>query len=484
MTARPTLAPPAIDRAGPLDRALQPFAEVRAGEGPTALLLALNVFLLLATYYCIRPVREALILSTEGGAELKSYLAAGQAVLLLGLVPAYGALADRLPRRRLLNVVTAFFVACLVVFYALTRAEAPIAVVFFLWVGIFNLMIVAQFWSFANDLYTKDQGERLFAIVAVGASLGAVLGARLAGWLIPLFGLPQLLLVAAGLLTLGVVISNVVDARERARHELHLPSHLTTAEIPAATGEYQIQTVADSRKLTVSLPGIGPTSRPGTFRLVFANRYLLLIALLILILNWVNTTGEYILSSTVSAAAKAAVATGGAGGLSESEFIGRFYSDFLFYVSIAALVLQLFVVSRLIKYLGVQTGVLVLPILAFTGYAILAFAPVLALVRVVKIAENATDYSIQNTIRNVLFLPTSRDEKYKAKQAIDSFFQRAGDVLSAGVVFTGITILNWSVSGFARVNLVLAGIWIVLAVAVGREYARRSRAQQQSASLR
>jgi AAA family ATP:ADP antiporter len=484
MTARPTLAPPAVDRAGPLDRALRLFTDVHAGEGSTALLLALNVFLLLATYYCIRPVREALILSTAGGAELKSYLAAGQAMLLLGLVPAYGALADRLPRRRLLNVVTAFFVACLVGFYVLTRAGAPIAVIFFLWVGIFNLMIVAQFWSFANDIYTKDQGERLFAIVAVGASLGAVLGARLAGWLIPVFGLPQLLLVAAGLLTLGVVISNVVDARERARHEIHLPLHLTTAEIPAATGEYQIQTVEDSKKLTVSLPGIGPTSRPGTFRLVFGNRYLLLIALLILILNWVNTTGEYILSSTVSDAAKAAVATGRAGGLSESEFIGRFYSDFLFYVSIAALLLQLFVVSRLIKYVGVQAGVLVLPVLAFAGYAILAFVPVLALVRVVKIAENATDYSIQNTIRNVLFLPTSRDEKYKAKQAIDSFFQRAGDVLSAAVVFTGITLLNWSVSGFARVNLVLAGIWVLLAVAVGREYARRSRAQQQSATLR
>lgn len=484
MTARPTPAPPAIDRAGPLDRALRLFADVRAGEGPTALLLALNVFLLLATYYCIRPVREALILSTAGGAELKSYLAAGQAMLLLGLVPAYGALADRLPRRRLLNVVTAFFVACLVAFYVLTRAGAPIAVLFFLWVGIFNLMIVAQFWSFANDLYTKEQGERLFAIVAVGASLGAVLGARLAGWLIPVFGLPQLLLVAAGLLTLGVVISNVVDARERARHELHLPLHLTTAEIPAATGEYQIQTIEDAKKLTVSLPGIGPTSRPGTFRLVFGNRYLLLIALLILILNWVNTTGEYILSSTVSDAAKSAVATGRAGGLSESEFIGRFYSDFLFYVSIAALLLQLFVVSRLIKYVGVRAGVLVLPLLAFTGYAILAFAPVLALVRVVKIAENATDYSIQNTIRNVLFLPTSRDEKYKAKQAIDSFFQRAGDVLSAGVVFTGVTLLNWSASGFARVNLALAAIWVLLAVAVGREYARRSRAQQQSAAVR
>ena len=125
-----------------------------------------------------------------------------------------------------------------------------------------------------------------------------------------------------------------------------------------------------------------------------------------------------------------------------------------------------------------RVGVLVLPVLAFTGYALLAFIPVLALVQIVKVAENATDYSIQNTVRNVLFLPTSRDEKYKAKQAIDSFFQRAGDVLSAAVVFTGITLLGVHASGFAKVNLVLAGIWVVLAVAVGREYVRRSRAQQ------
>jgi AAA family ATP:ADP antiporter len=473
-----------IEPAGLLDRALRPFADVRSGEGATALLLALNVFLLLATYYCIRPLREALILSTAGGPELKSYLAAGQAILLLGLVPAYGALADRLPRRRLLNTVTTFFVVCLVAFYGLTQANLPIAVIFFLWVGIFNLMIVAQFWSFANDLYTKEQGERLFPMVAVGASFGAVLGARIAGWLIPVFGLPQLLLVAASLLALAAVISNLVDAGERARHETHLPSHLTTAELPAATGEYQIQTIEDSKKLTVSLPGVGPRSRPGTFRLVFGSRYLLLIALLVLIVNWVNTTGEYILSSTVSKAAKVAVAAGTAGGLTESEFIGRFYSDFLFLVSVTALVLQLFIVSRIIKYVGVRAGVLVLPVLAFTGYAVLAFAPILALVRLVKIAENATDYSIQNTVRNVLFLPTSRDEKYKAKQAIDSFFQRAGDVSSAALVFVGITMLGLGTTGFARVNLVLAGIWLLLAVAVGREYARKSKALESGVAVK
>ena len=467
-----------------IDRALRLFADVRSGEGVTAILLALNVFLLLAAYYCIRPLREALILSTAGGPELKSYLAAGQAVLLLGLVPGYGVLADRLPRRRLLNTVTAFFVLCLFAFYAATEASLPIAVIFFLWVGIFNLMIIAQFWSFANDLYTKEQGERLFAIVAVGASLGAVLGAKIAGWLIPVFGLSQLLLVAAGLLMLAVVISNLVDARERARHETHLPSHLTTAELPAATGEYQIQTIQDSQKLTVSLPGVGPMSRPGTFSLVFGSRYLLLIALLVLLVNWVNSTGEYILSSTVSGAAKAAVAAGTAGGLTESEFIGRFYSDFLFLVSVTALVLQLFIVSRLIKYAGVRAGVLVLPVLAFSGYAVLAFAPILALVRAVKIVENATDYSIQNTVRNVLFLPTSRDEKYKAKQAIDSFFQRAGDVLSAALVFVGITMLGLGTMGFARVNLVLAGIWLLLAIAVGREYVRKSKALQSDAAVR
>jgi AAA family ATP:ADP antiporter len=483
MTAATKLASRPRERVGLLDRALRLFADVRAGEGATALLLTLNVFLLLAAYYCIKPVREALILSGEG-AEVKSYAAAGQAILLLGLVPTYGVLADRLPRRRLLNTVTAFFIACLVVFYGLTRAGAPVAVVFFLWVGIFNLMIVAQFWSFANDLYTKEQGERLFAIVAAGASLGAVIGAALAAWLIPAIGIPELLLVAAGLLALAAVVSNVVDSRERARHETHLPLLLTTAEIPAATGEYQIHTVEDAKKLTVSLPGTGPATSRGTFRLVFSDRYLFLIALLMLVLNWVNTTGEYILGRTLSRAAEASVAAGTAGGLTVSEYIGRFYSDYFFYVNTLGLVLQLFVVSRLIKYLGVRVAVLVLPLLALSGYAILAFAPILALVRAVKIAENATDYSINNTVRNVLFLPTSREQKYKGKQVIDSFFVRAGDVLSAALVYVGVTLLGFNATGFARVNLVLAVVWVLIAVAIGREYQRKSRAQPAAASIR
>jgi AAA family ATP:ADP antiporter len=484
MALRTKLPPPrSTERLSPLDGTLRLFTDVRPGESGTALLLTFNIFLLLAAYYIIKPLREALILSNEG-AEVKSYAAAGQAIMLLGLVPAYGLLADRLPRRGLLNAVTAFFVLCLVAFYALTRANVPIGVIFFLWVGIFSLMIVAQFWSFANDLYTKEQGERLFVIVAFGMSLGAVVGSVLARQIIPLVGVPQALLVAAVLLIAAAAVSNVIDARERARHETHLPAHLTTAEIPAATGEYQIQTMEEAQKLTVSLPGIGPTSRPGTFRLVFRSRYLLLIAFLMLIVNWVNTTGEYILGRTVAAAADAAVSSGTAGGLAAPEYIGRFYSEFFLVVNVIGLLLQLFVVSRILKYAGVKAAVLVLPLIALTGYTILAFAPILALVRAVKIAENATDYSVQNTVRNVLFLPTSRDEKYKAKQAIDSFFWRAGDVMSAALVFVGVNLLSLGTMGFARVNLVLAGIWLLLAIMVGREYARKSKAIQGDAAVR
>jgi len=205
---------------------------------------------------------------------------------------------------------------------------------------------------------------------------------------------------------------------------------------------------------------------------VLRHRYLLLIALLMLFLNWVNTTGEYILGRVVAANAADAVASGRAGGLSEGQYIGKFYSDFFSVVNIAGVLLQLFVVSRVLKYLGVRVALLCLPVIALTGYALLVVYPLLAVVRWVKTAENATDYSLQNTVRNVLFLPTTREEKYKAKQAIDTFFVRIGDVLSAGLVFVGTRILHFETGHFAAVNLVLVGIWILLAVRIGLTHRR------------
>src|SRR5450432_4148236 len=163
----------------PLDFALRLFADVRAGEGPTVLLLTANVFLLLTAYYFLKVAREPLIL-LGGGAEVKSYASVGQSILLVAVTAIYGWLASRVGRMSLIAWVTVFFVGNLVVFWALGESGAPLGVPFFLWVGIFNLVTVAQFWSFAADIYSEEQGKRLFPIIGIGSSIGAVAGAWIA----------------------------------------------------------------------------------------------------------------------------------------------------------------------------------------------------------------------------------------------------------------------------------------------------------------
>ena len=245
------MATPDSNHRSSLDRFLGIFADVHSGEGFTALILALNVFLILMAYYILKPVREALILG-EGSAELKTYMSAGQVVVLAFVVPLYARLVASRPRMRLINTVTAFFTGCLVVFYFLAKSGVPLAIPFFIWIGVFSLMIVAQFWSFANVIYDKSEGERLFAIVGFGASLGAVFGARIADQLIEPLGINQLLLLGAAVLGTQVLLTNYVDHRER--------KHLA------------------ARKKAVSASKTETAKHSKAFALVFKTRYLLLMA--------------------------------------------------------------------------------------------------------------------------------------------------------------------------------------------------------------
>src|SRR5262245_51032502 len=218
-----------LDRPSPLDKALRLFTDVRPGEGWLAVLLALNVFLLLTTYYILKPVREALILG-QGSPELKTYLSVGQVALLSVAVPLYGRLAATLHRRALVDTVTYFFVACLVGFYVLGRAGVPVGIAYFLWIGVFNLMIVPPVWSAANDVYSREEGERLFPIVGFGAALGAVLGAIIAGRLIGLVGVYQLLLVGAVLLAAQLQVTNYIDRHTGQHAEARKPPSKKTAD--------------------------------------------------------------------------------------------------------------------------------------------------------------------------------------------------------------------------------------------------------------
>ena len=438
-----------------LDRALGVFTDVHAGEGLTAVLLSLNVFLILMAYYVLKPVREALILG-EGSPELKSYMSAGQVVLLAFVVPLYGRLVSRFVRIRLINVVTAFFIACLLLFWVLARFHVPLAIVFFLWIGIFNLMVIAQFWSFANDIYTKDQGERLFAIVGFGASLGAVAGSRVADTLIEPVGIYQMMLVGAGILVSQLLITNYLDRRG--------PGHAKPTGSQAATAPPK-------------------TSGSDAFSLVFKTRYLLLMALMLMLANWVNTTGEYILGSIVKDTVAKTIAAGQAGGLSQEQMIGDFYSKYFTYVNIVGLLLQLFVVSRIVKHLGVSKAVLFLPMISLGAYNVMIFLPMLTAVLSAKVAENATDYSINNTVRNMLFLPCTYEEKFSGKQAIDSFFVRMGDVLSAGLVFLGTAVFSIQPRQFALVNAIIVVAWLALAWRVGRRYDSLTEARSHPAAV-
>ena len=429
------------------------ITDVRTHERPLALLLTLDAFLLLTAYYVLKPVRDALILSVPGGAELKSYCNAGLVLLMLGLVPLYGAVADRLDRKRLILGTTAVFMAAIAAFFGASlhpELRGAMGVPFFLFVGVFGMMAVAQFWSFANDLYSEQQGVRLFTLIALGQSVGAVAGSGLTTFLLtpprwwPGAALDtySLLLVSVALLGGTLLVTPVIHRRGRRPHRL-------------------------------TVHGARPPPAPATpFRMILADRYLLLLGALHFLFTLVNSNGEYIMSVIVADSAPGA---GDTAGLGRTAWIGDFSGRFYFWVSAVGLALQGLVVSRVVKYGGLGVALLFLPAVALAGAGLMAAVPILAVVWICKTAENATDYSLHNTVRQMLWLPTRRAAKYKAKQAVDTFFVRFGDAASGLVVFVGATAFAWGVRGFAVVNVMLAGAWLVLAAWVHRENRRLRR---------
>ena len=480
---------------GPIERALAPFAEVRRGEGLGVLVLFANVFLILTAYYILKVVREALTIGGVelfglGGDEIKAYLPAVMMALLLVIVPAYGTLVNRMTRVRLLNATTGFTIATLIGFWVWGKAAGvgtAIGLSFYVYLGIVNVFLIAQFWSFANDVYTEEQGKRLFAVIALGQSTGAVLGPRIAS-----FGTDRvfdLLLASAGLLGLCLVLYHVSN------------------RLAPETGQAASRDVSDGDAVATSADDSDATreSAGGGFGLVLRKPYLLLIALMILVTNVVNTTGEYLLSNAAKRHAEAAVAELPADREAEIETklaeqaesgkvadrgaaraeirasllkderaseIGRFYGDFFFWVNLVGVLTQMFLVSRILKYAGIRAALFVLPFVAFGGYMAIALTGSMAVLRVAKTAENGLDYSLQNTVKQALFLPTTRDEKYKAKAAIDTFFVRFGDTIAAGLVFVGLNVLGIGATGFAWLNVGLVGLWIALCAGIAAHHRR------------
>lgn len=442
------------------DRILRIFSDVRSGESITVLILLFDIFLLLLGYYIIKIVREPLVLvsaerdlqifltsdipqwlinvlKVQGGPQLKAAAAACQAVLLIGFIPLYSWFASKVKRLYFLIGVTGFFISNIVIFYILSMAKVPfLGFIFYVWVGLFNVSMIAQFWSFANDIYSKKEGDRLFPIIAIGATAGAPIGTRIADQLKewPAF---QTILLTAFILLIYLGLSLIVHFREAHRNQ----------KIP-----------------DVSISKEAALKKGNGFALIFRNPYIILIAFLILVLNLVNTNGEFMLSDVVVGTAKIVSPD------SMSAWIQGFYADFNFWVSIIAFLLQALLVSRIVKYTGLKGVVLILPVVAFGVYGLFALGVGFAIIRWSKTTENSTDYSIMNTGKAMLWLPTTREEKYKAKQAVDTFFVRFGDLAAAIIFIIATTVLSFGIKEVAGINLIMVVIWLILTFSVLKKH--------------
>jgi AAA family ATP:ADP antiporter len=441
-----------------LTRLLASLAPIERGEWITVVLLMVNVFVLLTCYYVLKVVREPLIL-LGGGAELKAYASAGQTLLLIAVVPAFGWLSNRVSRLRLLTTIQLVFIVCLLAFYALAAARAPIGLAFYLWLGVFSVLVVSNFWSFAADLYTPERGKRLFATIGIGASIGAVLGAFVPHLLHRVAGTTALLLLAAGGLAVSIVLYRLVDRRERSQRVAPATPSSAAAEAPA--------------------------DRRGGFALVIKDRYLRLLAVMLLVATIINTTGEYVIGKMATdhsevyaaeqAAAQPVAATPEARAVAahdaQGDYIGAFYSSYYTIVNLLSFLLQGLVVAWLLTALGIRRALFVMPVVVLAGWCGLLLFANLTVLRIEKTSENSLDYSLHNTLRGALFLPTTRSAKYKAKAAIDTFFFRMGDVIAGlGIVFLLVRVAGLGIRAFAVLNVCLAVCWLVLAYWTGRMY--------------
>jgi AAA family ATP:ADP antiporter len=430
-----------------LEQWLRVVTVVRPPETAKALLLTLNSFLLIFGYYQIKAAREGLLLAAHA-ASVKAYLALPQVLLLIVAVKAFAWLSAKVPRHLLITWVTLFCISNLVAFAALGAMGASAAVLgiaFFIWIGVFNLAIPAQFWGFANDLYTEEEGKRLFPLIALGASLGGVAGPLVARQILPVIGCYGMMLVTSGILVVTIVLTWLIHERDiRDRREWR-PISPDAAQRPLDPG--------------------------GGFRLVLTSRYLALIAAMVLTYNFVNGLGEYMFSDLQRAMALRVLGPG-AGSVELQNYIGSAFAGYQLLGNVIGLGVQLFLVSRIFRWAGLGGALLALPLIALGGYGIAAFGASLVLLKWVKAIENGVDYSLMKTTRSALFLVTRREEKYKAQAAIETFFVRGGDALCALAVWVGTALIPLSIEGFALVNVVVVGVWLALAALIAREHRR------------
>lgn len=414
------------------ERLLRRLVPATDKERSAALWSFAYFFTLLAGYYVLRPLRDQM--GIAGGVKALPWMFTATFVTLLVAQPLYGALVARLPRVRFIAIVYHFFVVNLALFWLLLTfgiATVVVARVFFVWVSVFNLFAVAVFWSFMADLFSSEQGKRLFGFIGAGGTAGALLGPVITISLSVPLGPTNLLIAAIVFLELAVFC---VHRLEHAANDRGGP--------PKAA------------------PGIGGSAFAALPELI-RSPYLLGVAAWVSLLSFGATILYFVQANIVAATIH------GAGAQT------RVFASIDLAVGLLTLVTQVFATGRLLKRFGTGAAAAALPGAYILGFAILALMPGLIVVVVFQVIQRWMNFAIANPARQVFFTVVAREEKYKAKNLIDVVIYRGSDALY-GWVFDSLQLLGLKVGAIALVVLPVVAGWLVLSNTLGSVQERRA----------
>lgn len=419
--------------------AWQRLFQVKRGELLAVVLACAYFFCVLACNYILRPVRDEM--GIQRGAEGLTWLMTGTLIVTIAINPLFGLLVGRTSRRRFIPITYQVFVANLALFYVALQLYPHrtewLQNAFFVWMSVFNLFIVSVFWSLMSDLFTSEQGRRLYPLIGVGGTLGAIFGSQLTSGLVELVGPEAMLLVAAGMLELAIVFVLLLD--RQARRELGTRGAVKAEQV-------QRSSAWDGMRLVVTRP------------------YLAMMVLYMVLQTSLATLLYF---------QQAGILEGWSANPKERT---QLLADLNTWVNLTTLALQLFVSGRLLSRFGVTRMLLIAPAvlaLAFVGLSLESSIVVLA---IAQIATRAAEYAAARPARETLYTVVSRTERYQSKSFIDTFVYRGGDAL-AGWGNQGLVLLGLSLPVMAAASIPLAGCWIAAAYLLGRRQEALAAAQ-------
>ena len=396
----------------------------------------LYFFVLLCAYYIVRPMRDEM--GILGGVENLQWMFTGTLLAMSAAVPLFGWVSSRFPRRQFLPFVYLFFILTLLTFYSLMGghvAEHIVARAFFIWASVFNLFVVSVFWSFMNDIFSNTQARRLFGVIAAGGTVGALTGPTLTALLVQPLGTRNLLLISAVLLAVAIVCITQLSSWSAQQPDSEERVSAEVAEKPMGGSVWHgIQLVAQSP-------------------------YLIGICFLMLLFTSLATFMYFMQAQIVRDA------------FSTSADRTALFAVIDFSVNALTLLLQFFVTSRLVKWLGIGVVLAIVPVLLASGFVALGIAPVLGVLVVVQVIRRAGNYAITRPAREMLYVVLGREEKYKAKNFIDTVVYRAGDAISAWL-YAGLRSAGIGLSGIAFLAVPLALVWAWLGFGLGKQQAQ------------